>query len=53
MVVGIWVDRKKAVIVTKTEPERSYEEDEGATATEMSSHIEGKARLAGGTPNPE
>jgi len=47
--VGIWVDRKKAVIVTRREPERSYEEDEQITVTEISSDTERKVRLAGGS----
>lgn len=47
--VGIWIDRKKAVFVTKREPERSYEEDEGLSATEIRSDIERKVRLAGGS----
>ena len=43
--VGIWIDRKKAVIVTNTVPERSYEEGKGVTAneiTEVKSYFEQK-----------
>ena len=47
--VGIWIDRKKAVIVTRREPERSYEGDEEITVTEISSDTERKVRLAGGS----
>jgi hypothetical protein len=47
--VGIWIDRKKAVIVTHTVPERSYEENKVATVTEISSDIERKVRPAGGS----
>ena len=47
--VGIWIDRKKAVIVTRREPERSYEEDERITVAEISSDTERKVRLAGGS----
>ena len=47
--VGIWIDRKKAVIVTRREPERSYEGDEQITVTEISSDTERKVRLAGGS----
>jgi hypothetical protein len=51
---GIWVDHKKAVIVTKKQPERSYEEDVELAVTQISSDVERKVRLAGGsrTRNP-
>jgi len=46
--IGIWVDHKKAVLVSKTQPEQSYETDAEATITEMNSEVERKVRLAGG-----
>jgi hypothetical protein len=47
--IGIWVDHKKAVIVTKKQPERSYEEDAELGVTQISSDVERKVRLAGGS----
>jgi microcompartment protein CcmK/EutM len=47
--IGIWVDHKKAVIVTKKQPERSYEEDAEIAVTQISSDVERKVRLAGGS----
>jgi len=47
--IGIWVDHKKAVIVTKKRPERSYEEDVEIAVTQISSDVERKVRLAGGS----
>lgn len=47
--IGIWVDRKKAVIVTKNQPERSYEEDVEITVAQISSNVERKVGLAGGS----
>lgn len=47
--IGIWVDHKKAVIVTKKQPERSYEEDVKITVTQISSNVERKVRLSGGS----
>ncbi len=47
--IGIWVDHKKAVIVTKKQPERSYEEDVELAVTQISSDVERKVRLAGGS----
>jgi hypothetical protein len=47
--MGIWVDHKKAVIVTKKQPERSYEEDVELVVTQISSDVERKVRLAGGS----
>jgi microcompartment protein CcmK/EutM len=46
---GIWVDHKKAVIVTKKQTERSYEEDTEIAVTQISSDVERKVRLAGGS----
>jgi hypothetical protein len=46
---GIWVDHKKAVIVTKKQPERSYEEDVELAVTQIDSDVERKVRLAGGS----
>ena len=46
---GIWVDHKKAVIVTKKQPERSYEEDVELSVTQISSDVERKVRLSGGS----
>jgi len=47
--IGIWVDHKKAVIVTKKQPERSYEEDVELSVTQISSDVERKVRLSGGS----
>ena len=47
--MGIWVDHKKAVIVTKKQPERSYEEDVELVVTQISSDVERKVRLASGS----
>ena len=47
--IGIWVDHKKAVIVTNQQPERSYEEDVEFTVTQIDSDIERKVRLTGGS----
>jgi len=47
--IGIWVDHKKAVIVTKKQPERSYEEDMESAVTQISSDVERKVRLSGGS----
>lgn len=47
--IGIWVNHKKAVIVTKKRPERSYEEDVEITVAKISSNVERKVRLAGGS----
>ena len=47
--IGIWVDHKKAVIVTKKQPERSYEKDVELAVTQISSDVERKVRLAGGS----
>ena len=47
--IGIWVDHKKAVIVTKKQPERSYEEDVEISVTQISSNVERKVRLSGGS----
>ena len=47
--IGIWIDHKKAVIVTKKQTERSYEEDTEIAMTEISSDVERKVRLAGGS----
>lgn len=47
--IGIWVDHKKAVIVTKKQPERSYEEDVEIAVTQISSDVERKVRLSGGS----
>jgi hypothetical protein len=46
---GIWVDHKKAVIVTKKQTERSYEEDAELLVTQIISDVERKVRLAGGS----
>jgi hypothetical protein len=46
---GIWVDHKKAVIVTKKQTERSYEEDTEIAVTQINSDVERKVRLAGGS----
>jgi len=46
--IGIWVDHKKAVVVSKTRPEQLYEKDAEITVTEMVSEVERKVRLAGG-----
>ena len=46
---GIWVDHKKAVIVTKKQPEGLYEEDVELAVTQISSDVEKKIRLAGGS----
>ena len=40
---GIWVDHKKAVIVTKKQPEPSYEEDLELAVTQISSDVERKS----------
>jgi hypothetical protein len=47
--IGIWVDHKKAVIVTNQQPERSYEEDVELAVTQIDSDIERKVRLTGGS----
>ena len=47
--IGIWIDHKKAVIVTKKQPERSFEEDVELVMTQISSDVERKVRLAGGS----
>ena len=47
--IGIWVDHKKAVIVTNQQPERSYEEDVELAVTQIDSDLERKVRLAGGS----
>jgi hypothetical protein len=47
--IGIWVDHKKAVIVTKKQPERPYEEDVELAVTQISSDVERKVRLSGGS----
>ncbi|MBC8433129.1 MAG: hypothetical protein H8D96_14570 [Desulfobacterales bacterium] len=47
--IGIWVDHKKAVIVTKKRRERSYEEDVEIAVTQISSDVERKVRLSGGS----
>ena len=47
--IGIWVDHKKAVIVTKKQPERPYEDDAEITVTQISSNVERKVRLSGGS----
>ena len=47
--IGIWIDHKKAVIVTKKQTERSYEEDVELAVTQISSDVERKVRLAGGS----
>jgi hypothetical protein len=47
--IGIWVDHKKAVIVTKKQPERSYEENVEISVTQISSNVERKVRLSGGS----
>jgi hypothetical protein len=47
--IGIWIDHKKAVIVTKKQTERSYEEDVDLSVTQISSDVERKVRLAGGS----
>jgi hypothetical protein len=47
--IGIWVDHKKAVIVTTKQPEQSYEEDMELAITQISSDVERKVRLAGGS----
>lgn len=47
--IGIWVDHKKAVIVTKKQPERSYEKDVELAVTQISSDVERKVRLSGGS----
>ena len=47
--IGIWVDHKKAVIVTKKQPERSYEEDVELFVTQIRSDVERKVRLSGGS----
>ena len=47
--IGIWVDRKKAVIVTKKRPEQAYEKDVEITVTQIKSDVERKVRLAGGS----
>ena len=46
---GIWIDHKKAVIVTKKRTERSYEEDVELAVTQINSDVERKVRLAGGS----
>jgi len=46
--IGIWVDHKKAVIVSKRRPEQLYEKDAEVTVTEMNSEVERKVRLSGG-----
>ena len=47
--IGIWVDRKKAVIVTIKRPEQKYEEDGKFTINQVRSDVERKVRLAGGS----
>ena len=47
--IGIWIDHKKAVIVTQKQTERSYEEDVELAVTQISSDVERKVRLAGGS----
>jgi len=47
--IGIWVDRKKAVIVTKKRPEWIYEKDVEIAITQIRSDVEPKVRLAGGS----
>lgn len=46
---GIWIDHKKGVIVTKKQPERSYEEDVELSVTQIISDVERKVRLSGGS----
>jgi len=47
--IGIWIDHKKAVIVTKKQAQRSYEEDVEVGVTQIKSDVERKVRLAGGS----
>jgi hypothetical protein len=47
--VGIWIDRKKAVMVTIKQPHRSYEKDRETTITQIRSNVERKVRLSGGS----
>jgi hypothetical protein len=46
--IGIWLDHKKAFIVTIKKSESSWEEDTDVTVTEMVSEVERKVRLSGG-----
>ena len=46
--IGIWVDHKKAVLVSKTRPEQSYEKDAEVMVTAINSEVERKVRLSGG-----
>lgn len=46
---GIWVDHKKAVIATIKRPLRSHEGEEETTLTKISSNVERKVRLSGGS----
>jgi microcompartment protein CcmK/EutM len=46
---GIWVDHKKAVIVTNQQPEQPDEENVQLAVTQISSDVEKKVRLAGGS----
>jgi hypothetical protein len=47
--IGISIDRKKAVIVTKKRPDRNYEKDVEIAIAQTRSDVEGKVRLAGGS----
>ena len=47
--IGIWVDRKKAVIVTKKRSELIIEKDAELAVTQIKSDVEPKVRLAGGS----
>lgn len=47
--IGIWIDRKKAAIVTLNRPEQKYEADKVITITQIRSDVERKVRLAGGS----
>ena len=49
MYIGIWVDRKKAVIITIKRQERPYEEEGKIAVTQIKSDVERKVRLAGGS----
>ena len=46
---GIWVDRKKAVVVTIKHPLQSHEKSGDPVLTEIKSNVERKVRLSGGS----
>lgn len=47
--VGIWLDRKRAVVVAIKQPLRSFEKEGKTIITQIKSNVERKVRLSGGS----